>query len=73
MARRIAEISPACAVHLVDDFVTAENAEQILPADSIVIDAIDQPRAKAAMVALCAQREASRWWCAARPARWSTA
>jgi tRNA A37 threonylcarbamoyladenosine dehydratase len=56
MARRIAEISPACAVRLVDDFVTAENVAQILPADSVVIDAIDQPRAKAAMVALCAQR-----------------
>ena len=57
MARRIAEISPACTVRVVDEFVTPENVGQLLPADAIVIDAIDQPRAKAAMVALCAQRD----------------
>ena len=56
MARRIAEISPACAVQVIDDFVTPENVEQLLPQGAVVIDAIDQPRAKAAMVALCARR-----------------
>jgi len=57
MAERIAQISPQCALHLVDDFVTAENASELLPAQCIVIDAIDQPRAKAAMIALCRRRQ----------------
>ena len=65
MARRIAEISPACVVRVVDDFVTAENVELLLPAAAIVIDAIDQPRAKAAMVALCAARGQSLVVCGA--------
>ena len=53
MARRVAEISPLCAVTVVDDFVTADNAVALVPAHGIVVDAIDQPRAKAAMAALC--------------------
>lgn len=56
MAARIAGIAPACRVRLVDDFVTPENAAQLLPEDAIVVDAIDQPRAKAAMIALCRAR-----------------
>lgn len=56
MAQRIAQISPDCAVDLVDDFVTHANAQELLPGDAIVIDAIDQPRAKAAMVAVCVRR-----------------
>jgi tRNA A37 threonylcarbamoyladenosine dehydratase len=56
MARRIAGISPYCRVHLVDAFVGHDNAGDLLPPDALVIDAIDQPRAKAAMVALCVRR-----------------
>lgn len=56
MARRIAGIHPACRVDLVDDFVTSENASALIPGGAIVVDAIDQPRAKAAMVALCRDR-----------------
>jgi len=65
MATRIADISPACAVHVVDDFVTPENAAALLPADAIVIDAIDQPRAKAAIVALAVARGQSLVVCGA--------
>ncbi len=54
MAARIADIAPGCDVRLVDDFVTPENAASIVPADAIVVDAIDAPRAKAALVA-CAR------------------
>lgn len=56
MRERIAGISPHCRVLLVDEFVTAENAAALLPEDAIVVDAIDQPRAKAAMIALCRRR-----------------
>jgi tRNA A37 threonylcarbamoyladenosine dehydratase len=56
MAARIAQISPECAVQRVDDFVTHDNAESLLAPHAIVIDAIDQPRAKAAMIAVCQRR-----------------
>lgn len=65
MARRIAQISPACVVHVVDDFVTPENAATLLPEDAIVVDAIDQPRAKAAIVALAVARGQSVVVCGA--------
>lgn len=65
MASRIAAISPNCAVHVVDEFVTPENAAQLLPADAIVIDAIDQPRSKAAIVALAVARGQSLVVCGA--------
>lgn len=56
MARRIADIAPGCAVRLVEDFVTADNCAQLLPVEGVVVDAIDAPRAKAAMIALCRAR-----------------
>lgn len=65
MARRIAQIAPLCAVHVVDDFVTPDNAASLLPPDAIVVDAIDQPRAKAAIVALAVARGQSLVVCGA--------
>lgn len=57
MAERIRAINPACQVVCVEDFVTPENVATLLNADfSVVIDAIDQVKAKAAMVAYCRQR-----------------
>jgi tRNA threonylcarbamoyladenosine dehydratase len=56
MRMRIADIAPACDVTGVDEFVTPENASAIVPPDAIVVDAIDQVRAKAALVALCRER-----------------
>jgi len=54
MAERIAEINPDCRVRVVEDFVTPENAPRLLNGDfSAVIDAIDQVKAKAAMVEYC--------------------
>ena len=55
MRARIADIWPGCRVQVVDDFITADNAEALLPRDALVVDAIDAPRAKAAMIA-CAHR-----------------
>lgn len=58
MAERILAINPACQVSCVEDFVTAENLEQILGHDfAVVIDAIDQVRVKAAMIAFCRRQK----------------
>lgn len=54
IADRIRAINPDCRVSCIEDFVTPENAQAILDHNfSVVIDAIDQVRAKAAMIALC--------------------
>ena len=56
MAQRIQAINPACTVSEVEDFVTPENVDALFagPFD-YVIDAIDQVRTKAVMIA-CARR-----------------
>jgi tRNA A37 threonylcarbamoyladenosine dehydratase len=47
---RIADIHPGCDVHLVDDFVTADNWPSLLPREvDVLIDACDQVHAKTAM------------------------
>lgn len=54
MAARVADISPATRVECIDDFVTVENVASIMPTSAeVVIDAIDAPRAKAALIAHC--------------------
>ena len=54
MAERVRQINPACAVTCIEDFVTVENVAEILaPGFDVVIDAIDQTRVKAAMIAHC--------------------
>lgn len=56
MRARIADIAPRCRVAVADDFVTAENAGRLVPPDALIVDAIDAPRAKAALVALARRR-----------------
>jgi tRNA A37 threonylcarbamoyladenosine dehydratase len=56
MAARIAGIHPACRVEVVEDFVTPENAAELLHGFDVVIDAIDNVRAKVAIAAICCQR-----------------
>jgi tRNA A37 threonylcarbamoyladenosine dehydratase len=54
MAERIHLINPDCDVRCIEDFVTTENMEEVLlPGFDVVIDAIDQTRVKAAMIAHC--------------------
>lgn len=53
MQERIAAINPDCTVTLVEDFITVENVAALLPKCEVVIDAIDQVRAKAALIAYC--------------------
>lgn len=58
MAERISAINPDCRVERIEEFVTPDNLEAMLGSDfSIVIDAIDQVRAKAAMIAFCRRRK----------------
>ncbi|MBE2257453.1 MAG: tRNA threonylcarbamoyladenosine dehydratase [Candidatus Accumulibacter sp.] len=57
MAQRIHAINPACVVTEVEDFVTPENVDTILGgAFDQVLDAIDQVRTKAAMIAWSRRR-----------------
>ncbi len=54
MAERILAINPACRINCVEDFVTPTNLDQMLDMGfDYVIDAIDQVRTKAAMIAWC--------------------
>ena len=54
MAQRIHAINPHCSVDQIEDFVTRDNLGQMLDRGyDYVIDAIDQVRVKAAMIAWC--------------------
>ncbi|GJJ02945.1 tRNA threonylcarbamoyladenosine dehydratase [Duganella rhizosphaerae] len=57
LAERIADINPFCVVNQIEDFVTPDNLEQMLGAGhyDFVVDAIDDVKAKAAMIAWCRQ------------------
>jgi tRNA threonylcarbamoyladenosine dehydratase len=52
MRDRILQFHPGAIIHTVDDFLTPENAQALLPPSAkVVVDACDQVRAKAAMAA----------------------
>ncbi len=54
MAARIRAINPLCVVDQVEDFVTPENVETLLDRGAdVVLDAIDDARAKIALAAWC--------------------
>lgn len=53
MAARIREINPACQVHCVEEFIDEANVAALIPSCDAVIDAIDNVRAKAALIAHC--------------------
>lgn len=60
LTERIMAINPNCQVSSIDDFVTPDNVEQILGQDfSVIIDAIDQVRPKAAMINFCRRNKLS--------------
>lgn len=56
MAARIAEINPACQVVTIEEFIDETNVGGLIPACDAVIDAIDNVRAKAALIAHCRQQ-----------------
>lgn len=50
---RIQDINPDCRVNAIEDFLTEENMQELLPADAYdaIIDACDNARVKAALIA----------------------
>jgi tRNA A37 threonylcarbamoyladenosine dehydratase len=56
MGERIAAIHPECNVVAIEEFISTENVAALLPSCDAVIDAIDQVRAKAALIANCRER-----------------
>lgn len=57
MAARIAAISPGTQVDAIEEFIDSDNVACLVPESAhAVIDAIDAPRAKAALIALCVAR-----------------
>lgn len=56
MAERIHLINPACHVHQVEEFITPDNVAEMLDAGfDVVLDAIDDAKAKVAIAAYCKQ------------------
>lgn len=53
MRARISLIHPACRVECIEEFVTPENVATLLPPCDVMLDCIDQVRAKAALIAHC--------------------
>jgi tRNA A37 threonylcarbamoyladenosine dehydratase len=55
LKQRIAQINPYCIVDDIEDFITADNLEQMIGAKhfDFVIDAIDDVGAKTALIAYC--------------------
>jgi tRNA A37 threonylcarbamoyladenosine dehydratase len=53
MAARIRAINPLCQVTEIEEFVSEENVGSVLPQCDAVIDAIDNVRAKAALISHC--------------------
>ncbi len=69
MRDRIAQISPDCKVQAIDDFLTVENIGALVPGEAWLIDAIDQPRVKAALIAWARERGQRLITCGAAGAR----
>ena len=56
MAERIHLINPACQVHQIEEFITPDNVAEMLNAGfDVVLDAIDDAKAKVAIAAYCKQ------------------
>lgn len=50
---RAALINPNCRLTLIEDFVNEENVAELVGSGAVVLDCIDQVRAKAALIAHC--------------------
>ena len=69
MGERLSQISDAL-IHSVESFVTPQNAADLIPVEAdVIIDAIDQTSAKAAVIALARERQVPVFVCGAAGAR----
>lgn len=59
LAARIAQINPDCVVHGIEEFIDPDNVAMLIPAGRFdyVIDAIDNARAKTALIVHCRQQQ----------------
>ncbi|GAB3539090.1 tRNA cyclic N6-threonylcarbamoyladenosine(37) synthase TcdA [Noviherbaspirillum agri] len=59
LAERIAQINPYCRVTEVEDFITPDNLEEMIGGGRFdyIIDAIDNVKAKTALIAYCREKE----------------
>lgn len=59
LAQRIAQINPYCAVTEIEDFLTADNLDEMIGTRhyDYIIDAIDNVRAKTALIAYCRKHQ----------------
>ncbi|WP_283148615.1 tRNA cyclic N6-threonylcarbamoyladenosine(37) synthase TcdA [Silvimonas soli] len=58
MRERVLAINPECVVHTIEDFVTADNLEEMLGAGyDYIVDAIDSVKTKAAIINFCRRRK----------------
>lgn len=69
LAERIALINPNCKVDVIEDFIEEENVEELLPVNGIVLDCIDNVRAKAAMINTALRRKQEIFVCGAAGGR----
>jgi tRNA A37 threonylcarbamoyladenosine dehydratase len=55
LAQRVAQINPYCQVTEIEDFLTADNLDEMIGAHhyDYIVDAIDNVRAKTALIAYC--------------------
>jgi len=59
LSQRIAQINPYCKVTEIEDFIAADNLDEMIGARNYdyIVDAIDNARAKTALIAYCRQHE----------------
>lgn len=53
LADRIEEINPQCRVATIEDYISVDNMDSLLPGADWVMDCIDSARVKAALIAHC--------------------
>lgn len=53
MAKRAREINPEIQISIIEDFITEENASQLIQGADVVVDAVDHVLAKVGMVVAC--------------------
>jgi tRNA threonylcarbamoyladenosine dehydratase len=56
MQARIKEINPAIRINPIDDFIREDNVENLVSQVDIVIDAIDDVKAKVALISVCKRK-----------------
>ena len=58
MQQRVNAINPSCVVHTIEDFITPDNiAELLYERADVIVDCIDDAKAKVALAAFCKQQQ----------------